>query len=87
MILDIKRECPDCGKILDGVIETNGNDTNLPRPGDYTVCLGCYAFLEFTETSFKKLDFDSIKNKEAKRELSLAVKRIKQWKDLTSHLN
>lgn len=87
MILDIKRECPYCGKILDGVIETNGNDTNLPKSGDYTVCIGCYGCLEFTETGFNKLDFDSIKDEHARTELKNAIQRIKQWKIESRHLH
>ena len=87
MKLDIKRKCPYCSHTLDGVIETNGKDTNYPRPGDYTVCLACCGFLEFTKTSFKKLDFDSIKDKNARKQLSIAVQRIKQWRTETSHLN
>ncbi len=87
MKLGIKRKCPYCGKTLDSVIETDGSDINQPRPGDYTICIRCCGYLEFTKTGFKKLDFDLIKDKSAKKQLSIAVQRIKQWKAETSHLN
>ena len=87
MKLDIKRKCPYCDKILDGVIETNGCDTNQPRPGDYTVCSGWLGYLEFTEKGFKRLELNKIKDKDAKRQLSIAVQRIKQWKHESSFLN
>lgn len=87
MLLDIKRKCPYCGETLDGVCETDGSDKNQPRPGDYTVCFECCGLLEFTEDSFKTLDFKDINSKHARNELKRAIRNIERFKDEVSYLN
>ena len=37
--------CPFCGKELDGASGTNGDQA--PRPGDFSVCIGCASPLVF----------------------------------------
>lgn len=39
--------CPACGKVCDAATGISG--AVRPKPGDYTVCLGCAAILRFDE--------------------------------------
>lgn len=38
--------CPRCGKVLDGASSAT-EDPSGPKPGDVSICLGCYAPLKF----------------------------------------
>lgn len=41
--------CPQCHKVLDRADVLIGDGPATPKPGDITMCIGCAAFLAFTE--------------------------------------
>jgi hypothetical protein len=53
-----KELAPCCGQWLDGF--TNHKGGRSPKPGDFSLCVYCQAFLEFTVDGLKKADMSDI---------------------------
>jgi len=39
--------CPTCGKVFSHATYSQGEGQHDPQPGDYTICAGCAAVLEW----------------------------------------
>lgn len=66
--------CLTCGEPLSG---SAGPYADPPRPGDFTVCIYCGAFLQIGETGFSRVDLCTI-DPEVLRALEAAAKETLQ---------
>jgi RNase P subunit RPR2 len=41
--------CPSCFTMLDAVTSMETKGADLPKPGDFTLCIKCHAVLKFTD--------------------------------------
>ena len=44
-----KTTCPSCRRDLNGAARLNGDETERPQVGDYSICLYCHSGLVFTD--------------------------------------
>lgn len=52
-------KCPECKKKLTAASACDGSEVSI-APGDYTICMYCTAYLEYTKKGYKHLHEDEI---------------------------
>jgi len=70
--------CPECNKSLSGAFNPDSADPAPPKPGDYSICGGCFAKLYFN--SNMKLELLDIKNTNS-NDMKLLDAAVKEMRD------
>ena len=77
--------CPKCGKKLDSAIGLCHRDK--PKPGDFTLCIGCLALLRFTVLGLAattESDLEAL-DPQQRRDIAQVVQLVEKTKQEKHH--
>lgn len=81
----IESKCPKCKRKLTAASALDGSNVPI-SPGDYTICMYCTAFLEFTKKGYKYLKYYDVPV-EQREELEKFKQHILNFKAYQATLN